>query len=138
MAIVLLINDPYHHTKAKERALTLAKEFKDSLLVLFVIDPAWLDSLAYTVAEQGWLGSDMKRRIGKALKEGLHLFGRDVLTTIKNEAEALNIPVTTTLQSGSLRGSIDELIRHGHSPIIVARRQNDEAYPDAVEVIEDA
>jgi nucleotide-binding universal stress UspA family protein len=138
MAVALLINDPYHHYEAKAKALQTAANLQKPLLAVFVIDPDWLEEIASTVADQGWLGPGMKPRIGQALGEGMHLLATDILAALADEAQAFNVPVSSMICNQPLRELIDQFIREGHAPIIVAKAQDEAMFPATVEVIEDA
>jgi len=138
MAVVLLINDPYHHSQAKAKALQTAANLQKPLLAVFVIDPDWLEEIAGTVADQGWLGPGMKPRIGQALGEGMRLLGTDILAALADEAKSCNVPVSSMICNQPLRELIDRFIREGHAPIIIAKAQGETMLPANVEVIEDA
>ncbi len=138
MAVALLINDPYHHSQAKAKALQTAANLQKPLLAVFVIDPDWLEEIAGTVADQGWLGPGMKPRIGHILGDGMRLLATDILAAFADEAKDCNVQVSSMICNQPLRELIDRFIREGHAPIIIAKAQGKAMLPATVEVIEDA
>lgn len=85
-----------------EKAIQIAKKEKAELLVTFILDIEYADTIAHKLTDEGWIGGKPSEQLYASLLKEYKLQAELIIDEIKTKADKISIPVRSIIKSGSV------------------------------------
>ncbi len=106
--ILLILSFLRSSPKTVEEALALAKDNRAELILFFVLDVEYANTIVRKLAEEGWLGERPSQQLYNSLLQEYQSQAESKVAEIRQRAVELKVPVRAIIKSGSV---LDETLR---------------------------
>jgi nucleotide-binding universal stress UspA family protein len=100
--ILLIISFLRRSLKTIDEAVNLAKERNAELIVFFVLDIEYANSIARKLTDEGWIGEKPSEQLYISLLKEYKLQAEQIITEIEKRARAEKISIRAMIKSGSV------------------------------------
>lgn len=106
--VLLILSFLRSSPKTVEEALRIAKNNQAELVVFFVLDVEYADTIARKLTDEGWLGEKPSQQLYHSLLQEYQSQAERKIAEINRRAAELNIPMRAMIKSGSV---LEETLR---------------------------
>ncbi len=121
--ILLILSLHRNSQESVDEAIKLAKERDAELLIFFVLDNEYAESMVHKLADEGWIGGKPSEEFHLALLKEYKIQSEERIRETKERAQAKGIKVRSITKSGILLDETLSLATIEEPDVIVISRR---------------